>query len=113
MDVLDMMGVKTEFNVDLESDHPSLFSDIEKARLMQRSLSSHSLDTKPNFLFQPHFSSLSESPKIENQLQNLARKFEGPIRRASSTGDLHVRNALFLSSSSIISPFFFHGSSLI
>ncbi|RWR80926.1 zinc finger protein CO3-like protein [Cinnamomum micranthum f. kanehirae] len=94
MGVLDMMGVKTEFNADLESDHPSLFSDIEKARLMQRSLSSHSLDRTPNFLFQPHFSSLSESPKIENQLQNLAMKFEGSIRRASSTGDLHRINSV-------------------
>lgn len=97
--VMDTMGVKIEFNGDLESDNLCRFPDghnVERAGLMQRSLSSQSLDQKRSFLFMPNFSSLVESPTIQTQMLKLdeSPKFEGSMRRASSTGDLHRINRM-------------------
>ncbi|XP_058086621.1 uncharacterized protein LOC131233824 [Magnolia sinica] len=89
------LGVKLEeFCMDFEQDYHSL--PPNNLGLIQRSFSSHSLDRKPTLLFQPHFSSLSETPKFETQISNSIEnhKFEGSMRRACSTGDLQRMNSM-------------------
>ncbi|KAL6003706.1 hypothetical protein ACLOJK_004252 [Asimina triloba] len=84
------LGVKLEefcMDIELENDQNSIPISLG---MMQRSFSSQSLDRNPAFPFQPHFSSLLESPNFQTQIPNSAenKKIEGAMRRACSTGDL-------------------------
>ncbi|XP_077243066.1 uncharacterized protein LOC143883609 [Tasmannia lanceolata] len=69
---------------------------LDKAGLMQRSFSIHSLDQKQSLVFQPHFLSLLEAPKFRTRMWNSTENsgFGGTMRRACSTGDLHILNRI-------------------
>ncbi|OVA13973.1 CCT domain [Macleaya cordata] len=92
-------GVKLEdcyvgFDSSSSSFSPHLVpenNNFNSEKMMQRSFSSHSLDRKPSFFFQPRFNSLLEVPNFPTQIlgspENTA--FSGPMmRKVSSTGDL-------------------------
>ncbi|XAR55078.1 hypothetical protein NMG60_11030460 [Bertholletia excelsa] len=64
------------------------------AKMMQRSYSySNSFEGKPNFLFQPRFDNLMESPGFQPQVMSSPENSfsGGQIRRVSSTGDLQMK----------------------
>ncbi|XP_042521225.1 uncharacterized protein LOC122094692 [Macadamia integrifolia] len=94
---MDTFGLMPEgFYVNLES---SLLSnsysnnDVQKdpAGMLQRSISSQSLDQRPGFSYHPRISSLMESPRLPIQVvvppENT--NCNVPMRRTCSTGDLH------------------------
>ncbi|XP_058085573.1 uncharacterized protein LOC131233025 [Magnolia sinica] len=88
-------GVKLEeFCLDFEPDYQSLLPN--SLGLIQKSFYSQPLDQKPALLFQPHFSSLSETHKFQTQISNSIEnpKFKGSMRRACSTGDLQRANSM-------------------
>ncbi|XP_042483532.1 two-component response regulator-like APRR9 [Macadamia integrifolia] len=85
--------------VNFESSHissvpPSSYSGNGapkvQAGMIQRSLSSHSLDRRPSFHYHPRISSLIESPNFPTQAMDSPKdsNFTLSMRRACSTGDL-------------------------
>lgn len=98
---MDALGVKTEnsqMGFDSSYNHqlfmPHSYNGAENvAKMMQRSYSSNSFEGKPDFLFQPGFDTLMESPNYQNQaLSSPENNFlAGQLRRVCSTGDLQVR----------------------
>ncbi|KAJ8764858.1 hypothetical protein K2173_010323 [Erythroxylum novogranatense] len=92
---LDALEVKTELGSDLSCNYrffvPNSYSGSENvAKVMQRSYSSNSFDSKPSFVYQPHFDTLLESSSYENQGLSSPENslLISDLRRVCSTGDL-------------------------
>ncbi|KAF2313338.1 hypothetical protein GH714_010425 [Hevea brasiliensis] len=111
---LDDSGVKTEecqMGFDSSYNHnlfmPHSYSGAENAaKMMQRSYSSISFEGKPDFLFQPRFDTLLESPSYQNQaLSSPENNFlAGQLRRVCSTGDLQNNRTAHTTHRSFSSP---------
>lgn len=92
------MGFESSFNHTF-TPHSYSGGAENVAKLMQRSYSSNCFDGQPGFLYQPRFDSLVESSNFRKQDLSPPERslFSGQMRRVCSTGDLQVRNSLYLS----------------